>query len=54
MKVKFKRFSSCARISQKATTGSTCYDLFSARCITLEPNATRLIWDFLSQKSTWR
>ena len=41
MKVKFKRFSACVRIPQKATTGSACYDLFAARCVTLEPNATR-------------
>ena len=43
MKVKFKRFSSHARIPQKATIGSACYDLFTARCVTLEPNATRSI-----------
>ena len=43
MKVKFKRFSSCARISQKATIGSACYNLFVARCVMLEPNATRFV-----------
>ena len=41
MKVKFKRFSSRARIPQKVTIGSACYDLLQARCLTLEPNATR-------------
>ena len=43
MKVKFKRFSSRARIPQKATIGSACYNLFVARCVTLEPNATRSV-----------
>ena len=43
MKVKFKRFSSHARIPEKATIGSACYDLFAARCVTLEPNAIRSI-----------
>ena len=41
MKVRFKRFSTRARVSQKLTTGSTCYDLFAARCVALEPGATR-------------
>ena len=43
MKVKFKRFSSRAIIPQKATIGSACYNLFVARCVTLEPNATRSV-----------
>ena len=43
MKVKFKRFSSCARTPQKATIGSACHNLFAARCVTLEPGATRSI-----------
>ena len=43
MKVKLKRFTSCARIPQKATIGSACYNLFAARCVTLEPNATRSV-----------
>ena len=43
MKVKFKRFSSRARVPQKATIGSACYNLFAARCVTLEPKATRSI-----------
>ena len=43
MKVKFKRFSSRARIPWKATKGSVCYDLVAARCVTLEPNVTRYI-----------
>ena len=43
MKVKFKRFSSRARTPQKAKIGSACHDLFAARCVTLEPGATRSI-----------
>ena len=43
MKVRFKRFSTRARLSQKLTTGSTCYDLFAARCIALEPGTTRSV-----------
>ena len=43
MKVKFKRFSSRAKISQKATINSVCYDLFAARCVSLESNVTRSI-----------
>ena len=43
MKIKFKQFTSHARIPQKATTGSACYHLFAARCVTLEPKATRSI-----------
>ena len=41
MKVKFKRFSSRARVSEKATPGSTCFGVFSARCVTLELGAAR-------------
>ena len=43
MKVKFKRFSSRARVPQKATSGSACFDGFSARCVTLKPGATKII-----------
>ena len=43
MKAKLKRFTSRARIPQKATIGSACYNLFAARCVTLEPNATRSV-----------
>lgn len=43
MKVKFKRFSSRARVLQKATIGSACYDFFAARCVTLEPGPTRSV-----------
>ena len=43
MKVKFKRFSSCAHIPQKVTIGSACYNLFAAKTVLLEPNAMRLL-----------
>ena len=43
MKVKFKQFISRAKIPQKATIGSACYDLSATRCVTLEPNAIRSI-----------
>ena len=43
MKIKFKRFSSPARIPQKARRGSACCDLFAARCVVLEPNTTRSV-----------
>ena len=43
MKVKFKRFSSHARVPEKETLGSACFDIFSARCVTLEPGVTRSI-----------
>ena len=43
MKVKFKRFSSHARDPEKETLGSACFDIFSARCVTLEPGVTRSI-----------
>ena len=43
MKVRFKRFSTRARIPQKSTIGSTCCNLFAARCDVLEPGATRSI-----------
>ena len=43
MKVKLKRLSSRARVLQKATTGSACYDLFIVRCAVFEPNSTRSV-----------
>ena len=43
MKVKFKRFSSCARVPQKSTIGSACYEFFAASCVILETGATRSI-----------
>lgn len=43
MKVKFKRLSSRAKIPQKATESSACYDLFAARCVLLEPKSTRSV-----------
>ena len=43
MKVRFKRFSTRARVPQKSTIGSACYDLFAVRCVFLEPGATRLV-----------
>ena len=42
MKFGFKRFSTRARVPQKSTTRSCC-DLFAARCVVLEPGATRSI-----------
>lgn len=41
MKVNFKRFCSDARVPEKATPGSACYDVFFARNVILEPNATK-------------
>ena len=43
MQVKFRRFSSHARIPQKATIGSGCYNLFAAKPVVLEPNLTRSV-----------
>ena len=43
MQVRFKRFSTRARVPQKSTIGSACYDLFVARCIVLDPGATRSV-----------
>ena len=43
MKVKSKKFSSRADILQKATIGSACYDLFTAKPVVLEPNSTRSV-----------
>ena len=38
-----KKFSSCARAPEKATPGSACFDVFSAKCVSLEPGATKPI-----------
>ena len=43
MKVRFGRFSTHARCPQKWTVGSTCYDLFAARNVVLEPASTRSV-----------
>ena len=43
MKVKFKRFSSPARVPTKSTPGSVCYDVYSARDILLGPGATNTV-----------
>ena len=43
MKVKFKKFSSVARVPKKATNGSACYDIYSARDVRLAPGVTKTI-----------
>lgn len=43
MTVKFKRFSSHARVPEKSTLGPACFDNFSARSVTIKPNKTRSI-----------
>ena len=43
MKVKFKRYCSDARVPENATPGSACYDVFFARNVILEPNATKSV-----------
>ena len=43
MKVKFKRFSSFARVPTKFTPGLACYDVYSARDILLGPGATSTV-----------
>ena len=43
MKVKFERFSTRARWSQKPTEWFAGYDLFSTRNIVLEPHSTQCI-----------
>ena len=40
MKVKFKRFSSCAQVPQKATIGSVFTNFFAAKPVVLESNST--------------
>ena len=43
MKVKVKKFSPYACIPQKATLGSACFNLYSARFVLLEPGKTKKI-----------
>lgn len=43
MREKFKRFSAFTLIPNKATDGSACYDIYSAKCETLEPGVTKSI-----------
>ena len=43
MKVKFKKFSSRACLPTLATPGSACFDVYSSRCVTLEPGVKRSI-----------
>ena len=43
MKVKFKRSSSAARVPNKATSCSVCYDIYSAREVKLAPGVTKTI-----------
>ena len=43
MKVKFKKFSVHARTPEKATEGSACYNIFSARSLNLLPGETKAI-----------
>ena len=43
IKVKFKKFSSRAHLSTLATPSFACYDIYSLRCVTLEPGVTRSI-----------
>ena len=43
MKVKFKRFSSHARVLTKSTPGSACSGVYSARNISLGPSVTKTI-----------
>ena len=50
MKVKFKKFSCRARLPTLAAPGSACFDVYSLRCITLEPDVTRSIETDLGMK----
>lgn len=43
MKVTFKRFSQHARLPTKATPGSACCDVYSAKSVMLEPGVTKPI-----------
>ena len=55
MKVKFKRFSSLARVLTKATPGSGCFDVYSARDLLLGPGITKTVdldLGFKSEEST--
>ena len=50
MKFKFKKFSSKARISEKQTSGSACFDAFSARSVTLERGVTSTVQTDIGRK----
>ena len=43
IEVKFKKFSSRARVPMLVTAGSACFDVFSSRSVNLEPGVTRKI-----------
>ena len=43
MKAKFKKFSTRARVPEKATSGFACFNGFCARSVTLEPEVTSII-----------
>ena len=43
MKVKFKKFTSNARLLTRATPGSACFDVYSAENARIEPGVTRAI-----------
>lgn len=42
MNVRFERFSTPAPVLQNSGIASACYDMSAARCVVLEPGATRL------------
>ena len=50
MKVKFKTFSSRARLPTLATPSSACFDIYLSRCVTLEAGVTRSIQIDLGMK----
>ena len=43
MKVKIKKFSSAALVPKRATSGSSCYYVYSARDVKLAPGGTKTI-----------
>ena len=43
MKMEFKKFSSAACVPKKATSGSACYNVYSARDVKLAPGVTKAI-----------
>ena len=43
MNVKFKKFSSHASVPTKATPRSACFDVYSARNISLGPGVTKSV-----------
>ena len=44
MGVKFKKFSSLARVPTKATPWSACYDVYSVRDVQLGPSVTKIVY----------